>query len=342
MELLFTNKQLKVRTDVYAVADGELFCKHFNSAGDVFEFILEDSERLRELLRTCSIRQAKIKRRDYLGGVVMETFRIKLDNRALARIILEEALGESISAVYLKAEGLPKDYRVANLTKHLKEINFSEDALANRELLINRTLRATPVENYSKRMNSKYSNILSSAVRQNNRKKSKLDEKMVDDIRELYRGGATQPAIGAMYGLSRTAIADILLYRTWNEHEVVAEDIEVADVTSLPVVPYQRYEDDATHLKLNPAITMFVCDGFIYKFQQNVDFQVYLGKYLPTGKYVSDAHLTFLDKIDGRNKHRNYVVSYTRGDKISNYYMSNYDVYSIIKSYAAYVKVKDS
>lgn len=337
MKLLFENKQIKTRTEVYALERDELFCRHFDSFGDIYEFLLDDSSRMRELLRTCLVYRVKARRRDFLGGVAFETFRIDINNVSLAKIIFNEVYGTEAKAVYLISDVTPKDYRIANLTQNQKEITYTTGVLANRELFLDRTLRNVPAEAYGKRMNSTYSNLLSSAVSRNNRKKSKINEAIVAKIRDAYKKGATQPEIGYMYGLSRTAIADILNYRTWNEHEFSAEDIVVEDFAALPQIPYQVYADEATRLNVDPAIMVFTCEGFVYKLQQKVDFQVYLGKYLPTGKYVADAHLTVIKRNDRRNRNRNYVISYVRGNRVSNYYMSKQDIYSLVKSYVAYI-----
>lgn len=338
MELLFTSYKGKdLKTDVYKLAGQELLGKHRRRDGTVVEFIVDDSPNMREVLRG-EVHAILHVARDYAGGVNKDTFVMRVNNAPLTRIAYMEYYGTTPKSVFMRERGTPLDYRKSNLTLDRTDMVRSQEVIENRKKVVARTLLVNQIEYAHKRMNAEFSGKVSAGVSAAQRDRSTFTLEDVAEIREMALHGAKQQELADMYGTARTTIADILYYRTWNVHEFIAEDIEPVDVTTLPHVPYLIYQDEPTKLRVDGDYQMFYCDGFIYKFQQKVDVQVYLSKHLPTGELVADVHVTFTDKPRGANRYRNYVISYMRGNRLANYYMSKEDVYSVMQSYMSYLK----
>lgn len=337
MELLFINYRKTVYTEVYTNGKEELLCKYYKHTGELVEFIVPDTENIRERLRKGYISAVMQRRGDFNGAVAAEVYKIFIDNRHIAKMIYGEFYGETTAKIYLVKHGAPMDYRKENLTLNFKDMTFSKAALENRKAFVDRTLIAHKDIDREKRLNSSYSNKLSELQSRVNRERSKLDLASVAEIRELYANGATQGELVEQFGVSRTALGDILLYRTWNIYEYREEDIAPVALHTLPEVPYHGYADEPTHLRVDNTLKLFACAGFVYKIQQKVDFQVYISKHLPTGEIVSDVHLTYTDNPRGVNKYRNYIISAVRGNRLAKYYMSKQDVYSIVHSYTQYI-----
>lgn len=336
MELLFTNNRRKsVYVDVYIYSNDALFGRYFKQNGEQVEFIVPDTENMRELLRTGYITAILHRRGNFAGSVSAITHKFYIDGRHIAKIVYEEFYGKTDANIFMVEQGMPTDYRKENLSLTIKDMTYSADVLENRKQFIDRTLIAHKDVDRDKRLTSSYSNKLSDLQTRVNRERSKLDLELVAEIRELSSKGVKQGELVELFEMSRTALADILLYRTWNIHEFKEEDIAPVDLQTTPEIPYRSYADEPTKLHVG-TVRLFVCNGFVYKLQQKVDFQVYLSKHLPTGELVSDAHLTYTDNPRGINKYRNYIISSVRGNKLANYYMTKQDVYSIIHSYMQY------
>lgn len=337
MELLFINKSHVVYTEIYKLDGQELLCRYVKRDGTVVEFLVDDTPNLRKLLQESHIRTSVQHHRDYSGGFARTVERIRLNDKQLSKIAYAEYHGVEVTTnVFLLNSDVPIDYRKSNLTLSFKEYQYSDAVQANRKKFVERTLLTDTETRHRDRMNAEYSGKISAALSTAHRSRSILNEEIVAEIREDAKNGATQQELADMHGLSRTAIADIVTYRTWNTYEYKSADIAPVDVTALPQVPYVAYNDEPTKLHMDSTISLFACDGFVYKLQQKVDFQVYMSKHLPTGEFVSDVHLSYVNKPRGSNKYRNYMIAYVRGDRLADYYMSKDDVYSIIHSYMEY------
>lgn len=337
MELLFTSYSEKLATEIYKLDDSTLLGRHKRRDGTFVEFMVDDTPPMREILRKGGIVALKHSMRDFTGCVTQDTYMIKINDGYLTQIVYKEAYGEARKKIYMKERNGILDYRKSNLTLDIKDMVRSEAMQENRKKFVERTILSNPLAYAHKRMNAEYSGKLSTAISTTRRDRSTFTLEDVEEIREIARNGAKPQEIAESYGVARTTISDILYYRTWNVHEIKAEDIAPVEVSRLPQVPYLSYQDNPTKLHVDASSTLFVCDGFVYKFQQKVDVQVYLSKHLPTGELVADVHLTYTDKPRGANRYRNYVISYVRGNRLANYYMSKEDVYSILHSYMSYL-----